>query len=172
MRESYKKEPRAKTPEQALSALMAQCARAERSTGDARRLMTRWGVAAEDQQGVIDRLISERFIDDSRYAAAYVRDKINLSGWGVYKIRMGLAGKGISKEIIDEQMEQLDGESMRERLEELIAKRARTTKYTTIYQLRDKLIRYGASQGYNFSMVSEVVGEVLKQSIELEEIES
>ena len=74
--------PRTKTPEQALAALMRLCARAERSEEDARRLMTRWGVAPADRERVLERLRRDRFIDDARYAEAFVRDKINLSGWG------------------------------------------------------------------------------------------
>ena len=42
--------PRTKTPEQALAALMRLCARAEKSEGDARRLMRGWGVAEKDAE--------------------------------------------------------------------------------------------------------------------------
>ena len=73
---------RTKTPEQSLQSLMRMCARSERSSGDALRLMKRWGVADEDARKVLQRLQNERFIDDSRFAEAFVRDKINLSGWG------------------------------------------------------------------------------------------
>ena len=62
--------PRTKTPEQALAALMRLCARAERSEEDARRLMTRWGVAPADRERVLERLRRDRFIDDARYAEA------------------------------------------------------------------------------------------------------
>ena len=72
--------PRTKTPEQALAALMRLCARAERSEEDARRLMTRWGIAPADRERVLERLRRDRFIDDARYAEAFVREKINLSG--------------------------------------------------------------------------------------------
>ena len=79
-----RRERRAKTPEQALSTLMRLCARAEKSTGDARRLMRNWGVADADAEKVLDRLLSDRFIDDTRYAEAFVREKLRLSGWGEY----------------------------------------------------------------------------------------
>ena len=39
------KKRRDKSPEQALSALMRLCARAEKSESDARRLMRDWGLA-------------------------------------------------------------------------------------------------------------------------------
>ncbi len=163
MRPKRVTQPQPKSPEKALSSLMALCARAERSSGDARRLMSRWGVERPDQEVILERLIKERFIDDQRYAAAYVREKLNLNGWGVYKIRAELIRKGITEEIISEQLSQLDREQMRTRLDELLTKRSRSVKYNSKYHLRDKLIRYGASLGYDFSTVSEAVQRTLSQ---------
>lgn len=160
--------PPPKSAEQALSSLMALCAKAEKSSGDARRLMSRWRVDPSEQERVLERLIDERFIDDQRYASLFTREKSRLNGWGIYKIRAELQRKGIAKEIIDEEIEGLDSDKMQERLVELLTKRRRTTKYTTPYQLRDKLIRYGASLGYNFSMVNDAVSELLKGEIDEE----
>ena len=47
---------RAKTPEQALAALMRLCARAEKSQDDARRLMRGWGLAEREGEQVLARL--------------------------------------------------------------------------------------------------------------------
>ncbi len=154
-----KVERKQKSKEQALSSLMALCAKAERSSGDALRLMRGWGVAESEQQEVLKRLIEERFIDDERYATLFVREKTKLNGWGVYRLRTALYNKGIAREVVDEKIAELDREGLKERLTTLISKRAATTKYTTKYQLRDKLIRYGASLGYDFEMVSDVVRE-------------
>ncbi len=155
-------ERKQKSAEQALSSLMALCAKAERSSGDALRLMRGWGVSEAEQQEVLRRLIEERFIDDERYATLFVREKTKLNGWGVYRLRTALYNKGIAREVVDEKIAELDREGLKERLTTLIAKRAATTKYTTKYQLRDKLIRYGASLGYDFEMVSDVVHERIK----------
>lgn len=152
-----------KSREQALNSLMALCARAEKSTGDARRLMSGWGVKLEEQEQGLEQLIKERFIDDERFATLYIREKSRLSGWGGYKIRGELSRKGISKEIIEEQMSQLDREEMRERLRQMIERRLRTVKYSSKYQLRDKLMRYGASLGYDFEMVREVISEAISK---------
>ncbi|MFI3328345.1 MAG: regulatory protein RecX [Rikenellaceae bacterium] len=160
-----RKERKTKTAQQALSALMALCAKAEKSSGDARRLMTQWGVAKEEQGAVLERLQKERFIDDERYAAAFVREKTRLNGWGEYKIRMQLGLKGVPKEIIENELEGLRSaegrESMREKLDELMRKRLRTTKYTTQQQLREKLTRYGSGLGYDYGTVSAAVTNAL-----------
>ena len=76
-----KRVKRTKTAEQALISLMRLCSRAERSSGDAKRLMATWEVPLQDRAGVLQRLKAERFIDDERYAMAFVREKVNLNGW-------------------------------------------------------------------------------------------
>ena len=109
------KKKRTKTPDEALASLMRLCARAEKSEGDARRLMRGWGLAERDAQQVLDRLLRDRFIDDNRYAEAFVREKLRLSGWGEYKIRTALQRKGVRKETIDAALSQADRSDMGER---------------------------------------------------------
>ncbi|MBO4936034.1 MAG: RecX family transcriptional regulator [Alistipes sp.] len=154
---------RTKTADQALQSLMRECARSERSSGDALRLMKRWGVSDEDAQKVLARLLAERFIDDSRYAEAFVRDKLNLSGWGAYKIKSALRAKGVSKEIIDEVAAQMiEAADMCERLEEIMVRRLRTLKYSSPYDAKTKLIRFAASRGYDLDQAIECATKITR----------
>ena len=153
---------RTKTPEQALQSLMRMCARSERSSGDAMRLMKRWGVADEDARKVLLRLQNERFIDDGRFAEAFVRDKINVSGWGVYKIKSALRAKGVSRDIIESVVEPMLAETdMGERLEEMMRRRLRTLKYNSPYEAKTKLIRFAASRGYDMDQAIECASKVI-----------
>ena len=151
-----------KTAEQALQSLMRECARSERSSGDALRLMKRWGLADEDARKVLAQLQTERFIDDARYAEAFVRDKLNLSGWGAYKIKMTLRTKGVSKEIIEEVMAPMIAKTnMTERLEDIMRRRMRTLKYSSAYDAKTKLIRFAASRGYEIDEAIECASKIL-----------
>ena len=144
-----------KTPEQALAALMRLCARAEKSQEDARRLMRGWGLAERDAEGVLAKLVRDRFIDDARYAGAFVREKLRLSGWGEYKIRTALQRKRIDRALIDAALAEADRSGMDERLRRQLERKARTAKYSTQYELKTKLIRYGLSLGYVYETVVE-----------------
>ena len=144
-----------KTPEQALAALMRLCARAEKSQEDARRLMRGWGLAERDAEGVLAKLVRDRFIDDARYAGAFVREKLRLSGWGEYKIRTALQRKRIDRALIDAALADADRSGMYERLRRQLDRKARTAKYSTQYELKTKLIRYGLSLGYDYETVVE-----------------
>lgn len=153
---------RTKSPEQALSALMRLCARAERSSGDARRLMRGWGVAPDEVEKVLARLLEERFIDDSRYAEAYVREKSRLAGWGAYKIRAALQRKAIAREVIDQALAQVDNSLAVTRLQERLQRKMRSTKADTPYALRTKLLRYGLSLGFSYEEVQREVEQLIQ----------
>lgn len=158
------KKKRTKTPDEALASLMRLCARAEKSEGDAWRLMRGWGLAERDAQQVLDRLLRDRFIDDSRYAEAFVREKLRLSGWGEYKIRTALQRKGVRKETIDAALSQADRSGMGERLAQQLCRKARTVKYTSQYELKTKLIRYGLSLGYDYEAVLDAASAMVRET--------
>ena len=155
---------RAKTAQQALESLMRLCARAERSSGDAMRLMATWQVPQQERDAVLQRLRDEKFIDDRRYAEAFVREKINLSAWGEYKITAALRRKGIDDDTVREAMSLYVRTDTEERLDERLQRKARTVKYDTPYQLRTKLMRYGASLGYSFDQVAQSVDRIMENT--------
>lgn len=160
------KKPRERKPksaQQALQSLMRLCARSEKSSGDALRLMQQWQVPQTERQGVLERLVKERFIDDGRYAEAYVREKSRLSGWGARKIAMQLRQKGVSQAIIDDALRQLDSNVELPRLVDKLRRKIRTTKYTSDYELRGKLMRYALSLGFDYDIVQRAVEDSLEE---------
>ena len=158
------KKRRDKTPEQALAALMRLCARAEKSESDARRLMRGWGLADRDAEQVLGKLVRDRFIDDSRYAEAFVREKLRLSGWGEYKIRAALQRKGIARERIDAALAEADRGDTAGRLKRQLERKARTVRHATPCELKAKLVRYGLSLGYEYEAVLDAASEMTKNT--------
>lgn len=157
------RERKPKSAQQALQSLMRLCARSEKSSGDALRLMQQWQVPHTERQGVLERLVKERFIDDGRYAEAYVREKSRLSGWGARKIAMQLRQKGVSQVIIDDALRQLDSNVELPRLVDKLRRKIRTTKYTSDYELRGKLMRYALSLGFDYDIVQRAVEDSLEE---------
>lgn len=158
------RERRTKTPDEAYEALTRLCARAEKSTGDAMRLMATWGVAESERPRVLQRLVSQRFIDDARYASAFVREKTRLSGWGAYKIRTALQRKGVAQSLIDEALAEIDPETVSDRLRTQLERKIRTVKYASNYELKTKLIRYGLSLGYAYEAVRDTVADLVQNT--------
>ena len=88
---------------------------------------------------------------------------MRFSGWGVFKLRAALRNKGISTDIVEDVLRMLDSNNMTDRLRERLERKMRTTKYTTRYDLKTKLMRYGASLGYDFESVGDVVDTLISE---------
>lgn len=157
------RERKTKSAAEALQSLMRLCARGERSTGDAMRLMRTWGVPEGERQSVVDRLVAQRFIDNSRYAELYVREKSRLSGWGARKIAMQLRTKGVEKEVIAEALATIDRDEQSDRLAEKLGRKMRTTKAQSDYEMRGKLLRYALGLGYDYDDASTALDKIMAE---------
>ena len=155
------RERKTKTAEQALNALMRLCSKAEKSSGDALRLMRTWEVAEGARQSVLQKLIDQRFIDDRRYAEAYTREKSSLAGWGKRKIALQLKQKGVSRDIVDEVLASLNTDEQSERLADKLRRKMRSTKASNQYELRGKLLRYALSLGYDYDMATSAIDGII-----------
>lgn len=146
---------------------MRLCSRAEKSSGDARRLMRGWGVEPAEAERVLAELVERRFIDDERYAAAYTREKLRTSGWGAHKIRAALAAKGVSREIVAAALdEHIAPEAQGERLQKYLERHLPRLKVSSAWELRSKLVRHGLSLGYDYETVGDAVDKILEKSRE------
>lgn len=157
------RERKMKSAAEALQSLMRLCARGERSTGDAMRLMRTWGVPEGERRAVVDRLVAQRFIDNGRYAELYVREKSRLSGWGARKISMQLRTKGVEKEVIAEALATIDRDEQSDRLAEKLRRKMRTTKAQSDYEMRGKLLRYALGLGYDYDDASTALDKIMAE---------
>lgn len=114
----------------------------------------------QEAEKIIDILVNEKFIDELRYASAFVRDKSALSGWGAVKIRYMLSSKGIPRAVISEALGDVDEGKARVRLEKLMENRYRSLKDDP--QCRLKMLRFGLGRGYEYDEVSSVIDMLMK----------
>ena len=85
------------TEKEALSKLMAVCARGEHCCQEMREKMMRWGIDSSAQQRIIDQLTDRQFIDEERFTRMFVSDKLRFNKWGRRKIELALYRKRIPK---------------------------------------------------------------------------
>lgn len=147
------------TPEAAQIRAEELCARAEHSSGEIREKLLKWGVFPGDAERIVAAMIKTRFIDDARFARAYVRDKIEFSRWGKRKVALGLYQKKVSREIIKDTLDDVDDEKYKEALRMAIASKKRTMSKPDTYEGRTKLFRFAASRGFEPDIIIAVLRE-------------
>ena len=136
------------TPEKALQRLEALCARSEQSPADVETKLRRWGVGERARETIVKQLRESGFLDERRYARAYVHDKHMFNGWGRMKIANVLRLKAIPQEYIDEALEQINTDSEADTLLKLLRAKQRTIAGREPRKQRDALLRYAASRGF------------------------
>ncbi len=133
------------------------CSRREYCSRGVLDLLRRKGVTDEDAAAVLERLRSDRYVDDARYARAFARDKAHLAGWGPRKIAFALSTKGIASDAVKAALEEVDeGESAR-RMREVVEVKWRSVRATTTFERRQKVLRFALSRGYSYEAVTEVL---------------
>lgn len=145
------------TADQILDKMAKYCAYQERSVKEVTDKLKTFEISEKDREEIINYLIDNKFVNDERFAHAFVRGKINQSGWGVNKIRFHLIQKGISKEIIDEALQSFDEEAYRQRLVEVLKAKAKTVKAANDFERNRKLAAYAIQKGFEAPLVWEVI---------------
>lgn len=154
------------TPQQALARLQNLCSRGEKCIADVRQKLITWQIDAEDSAEIIKVLVEDKYIDEERYATAFVRDKSRFSHWGALKIQAALKAKRIPDDIIKTALKELDELNYEDELQDILAKKAKTIKAADTNDLKTKLIRFGLSRGFEYNLVYKKAQEVIKQYIE------
>ena len=130
--EKVTKPKREKTPEEALSTLMRLCARAERSQGDARRLLRGWGIREAE---------AERSVEHARKA-------LNLLAGYPDEPHGGVAGRNASSAIAAETMALIAGS-------ERVLGRIQISGTVSVFNPEDVPLRYRKEVGEYFKRLSE-----------------
>ena len=134
---------------QALSRLGALCARAEYCLQDMRRKMDAWELPVGADERIIQRLEKDGYVDENRYAHAFVRSKFRFNRWGRDKIVRMLQQKGINQEDIDDALTELNEEELDDTLLELLTAKSRHLNYKNDYDRYVKLLRFAVSRGFS-----------------------
>jgi regulatory protein len=141
------------TEQEAYLQLAALCAQAEHCQQEMRDKMKRWEMAPEIQERVLARLVNERYIDDERYARAFVKDKIRYNKWGRRKVQQGLWTKHIDDDIQQRVLDEIDDEEYLNVLKPLLTQKRKTTKAQNDYELNQKLIRFALGRGFTYDII-------------------
>lgn len=143
--------------------LAALCAQAEHCEQEMRDKMKRWELDETVQNRVINRLTEERYIDNERYARAFVKDKIRYNKWGRRKVQQALWMKRIDTDIQQQVLDEIDEKEYLDVLRPLLKQKRKSIKAGNDYELNQKLVRFALSRGFTF--------DIIRQCLNVDEID-
>ena len=133
------------------------CSGAEHCCLEVRAMLERHKAEDADIERIIKHLLKEGYIDESRYARAFVHDKVRFAKWGRVKIAQALWQKRIPQDISDAALESIDDDEYMTALKDVVKAKYRTVKGSTEYERKMKTMRSVCSRGYEPPLVRNVL---------------
>jgi regulatory protein len=146
-----------KTEQEAYLTLASLCANAEHCQWEMREKMRRWELSEEAQTRILNRLISERYIDDVRFARAFVKDKVKYNKWGRRKVEQALWQKHIDEDIRQQVLDEIADEDYVLVLRPMLQQKRKSIKANSDYELNGKLIRFAVSRGFTMDIIKQCI---------------
>jgi regulatory protein len=145
----------------ALLRLSALCAQGEHCQWEMTEKLRKWEIDDEAQARIMERLVKDRYVDDERFARAFVLDKIRYNKWGRRKVERALYQKHIADDIRRRTLDDVSDEEYLKVLQPLLKQKRRSTKAASDYEMNQKLIRFALGRGFTF--------DIIRQCMDVEE---
>ena len=152
------------TVDEAQKKLENYCAYQERCHKDVRKKLKDMKMIPEAIDKIVVHLINHNFLNEERFAKAFVRGKFRIKKWGKNRLVRELKFKDVSKYAIDVALKEIDEADYFETLDELTQKRIAQVNEKNIYKKKKKVADYLLYRGWESHLVYQKLNRVNKKS--------
>ena len=150
------------TVDEALSKLQKYCSYQERCHKEVEQKLKEMRMISEASDQIIMALIDGDYLNEERFALAFVRGKFKIKKWGRHRLISELKQRNISKYLIDKALKQISEVAYKATFESLAHKKAASITGVSAFMKKKKLADYLLYRGWESSMVYEKVNQVFK----------
>lgn len=136
------------------------CSVQDRCSSEIRTRLIEHGVYGDDLEQVLAELIVDNFLNEERFAKAYVSGKFKIKRWGKIKIRQGLKFRKISEYSIKKGMLEIDYDEYLNTIITLLEKKNEHLRAKDKWDRRKKLTSYAQQKGYEYDIIKEAMSEI------------
>ena len=146
------------------------CAYQERSQKQVEDKGRKLGLSQSQIDLAMVELIQSNFLNEERFALAYVKGKVNIKGWGKNKLILGLKRAGISQSLINKALQSVGTEKNEKALDIQIRKKLKslfknddtvemilTGNEKLDFETRNKLVRFLLGKGFEYDEINRVL---------------
>lgn len=135
------------------------CARSEQCRFDIEKKLRMRRMEPGDVEWIVNELEERGFIDESRYARSFARDKVRFSGWGRNKIRMALAARFINSVDVNNGLNAIEENDYDEALMRCVRGAMKRLDPGDRNDMM-KLYRHVQSRGYESALIGDAIRRV------------
>lgn len=134
----------------------------ERTHKEVRNKLYELEVFGDESEAIITWLIENNYLNEERFARLFVGSKFRQKKWGRIKIRQELKMRGVSDYCLKAGMSEIDADDYVVTLQEIITKKSKDIKDSNKLIIKQKLVRFALSKGFEQDLVFDAVSQFLK----------
>ncbi|MFD2916779.1 regulatory protein RecX [Psychroserpens luteus] len=149
------------TVDEARKRLESYCAYQERCHKEVSQKLYDMRMIPEARDQIIVHLLQHNFLNEERFAQAFVRGKFRIKKWGRQRITLELKRKDISKTIITIALREISDDDYIETFNALAEKKVETIRESNHQKKRKKLADYLFYRGWESHLVYDKIRELI-----------
>jgi regulatory protein len=146
-------------PKKAKEKILRYCVYQERSHRQVKEKLYSFGLYKNEVEDLLAELITHGFLNEERFALAYAGGKFRIKQWGRIKIKNGLKIQGITPYLINKALKEIDEQDYQDTLKNLLKKKAALIDSTNKLEIKQKLLHYAISKGYESELVWQMLND-------------
>ena len=131
------------------------CAYQERCHKEVQLKLKKMGMIPKAMDKIIVHLIEHNFLNEERFAKAFVRGKFRIKKWGKNRLVRELKFREVSKYSIESGLREINPEEYLEVLDDLVKKRIAQVKERNPYKKKRKVTDYLLYRGWESHLIYE-----------------
>lgn len=148
------------TVKEATKLLENFCSYQERCHKEVERKLFDLKMIPEAKEKIILHLLQHNYLNEERFAKAFVRGKFSIKNWGKRRIVNELKFKNISSYIVKVALEEINDEDYLNTLHKIAEKKLSIIKENNTFKKRIKLSSFLISKGFEPELVYNVVNKI------------
>ncbi len=148
------------TVDEALKRMEHYCSYQERCHKEVVQKLYSMYMIPEAIDHIVVKLMQDNFLNEERYAKAFVSGKFRIKKWGKHRLTRELKQKDIGKTLITMALKTITDEDYIETFHALAEKRAENITETNVLKKRKKLADYLFYRGWESHLVYDKVNEL------------
>lgn len=149
------------TVDEAQKRMERYCAYQERCHKEVTQKLYEMKMIPEARDKIIVHLLQHNFLNEERFAKAFVRGKFRIKKWGKQRLQLELKRKDINKTIIAIALKEIDTDDYFDTFNQLAEKKVEVIRETNLQKKRKKLADYLFYRGWESQMVYDKIRELI-----------
>jgi regulatory protein len=145
------------TDKKIIREIASYCTYRERCTKEVREKLLLLKVKPEEVAEYLSIMHEQNFLNEHRFAHAYVTDKFWLNHWGRVKIRQQLKAFNVEDELIEKALSSINAEDYEQAILKIIEKYLPKVKGKPQYQKQQLILKHCYGKGFEPDVVSRLI---------------